>query len=557
MFSQKETNYRRIPMIIAAVAAVCLTVFLCVLLALGGIAVSQTRESSGYAVIDHVVKQQIDDPTAPAGIVTEYRFAINETLSHDTCLAFYTVHQYVEVTADGESVHSIMPGDRQISKTVGSNWSFVPLYREDAGKEITVRITPVYKSFVDREVEFLLGSPLDIYTDRMMKDLPQVLLGMAAVFLGIALVLLSVFCRFSRWKAPGLGDLGVFSVMLGVWRLSDTRFTPLVFPGDSVLLFFLSVTMLMFGVIPLIRSIAVQINPISRRILHAFCALDALVAVVQLSLQLFGIAELREGMVIIHMMVIAGILVVLGNILFDRIKFPSADRSSFERRLPLILAVGVLVDLILFYAQASSSGLVFSLLALLIYILFVGVYSLFHAIDEANRNIRYKELAHTDMMTGLGSRYAYGSFCEQNRTDIPPTLTLVFMDTDGLKDVNDCIGHAAGDEIITGTAQCIREVFGNSSECFRMGGDEFLVIMDADKATVETKLVAFERAVDRWSGKYVNHLSVSYGAVSAADYPGISLDELLKRADALMYRNKQSARDAGQVAPATPEADPR
>lgn len=62
----------------------------------------------------------------------------------------------------------------------------IPLYREDAGREVRVEITPVYENFRDRQIDFLIGSQLAIYRERLGKDLPQLILGMMAVFVGIA-----------------------------------------------------------------------------------------------------------------------------------------------------------------------------------------------------------------------------------------------------------------------------------------------------------------------------------------------------------------------------------
>lgn len=108
----------------------------------------------------------------------------------------------------------------------------IPLYREDAGKEIRVEITPVYESFRDREVVFLIGSQLAIYTDRLYRDLPQLVLGIMAVFAGVVFVCVAVHNLIRKHRGQSLAALGMFSVMLGFWRLTDTRFTLFIFRTD-------------------------------------------------------------------------------------------------------------------------------------------------------------------------------------------------------------------------------------------------------------------------------------------------------------------------------------
>lgn len=139
---------------------------------------------NGIIQITEYACQEIADKDAPIGIRKEYTLSLDERIPTDCTLAFYTVHQYVNVWLDGENVYQLLPPDNtRFSKTVGSNWVMIPIYREDAGKEVRIEITPVYESFRNREVDFLIGSELAIYKDRLTKDLPQLILGMMALLI--------------------------------------------------------------------------------------------------------------------------------------------------------------------------------------------------------------------------------------------------------------------------------------------------------------------------------------------------------------------------------------
>ena len=131
------------------------------------------------------VCREIEKADTPLGVTEVYTFTISDTLTMDTHLAFYTVHQYADVYLDGQPIYSLGPSPEQTVKTIGSNWSFLPIYREDVGKEIRVEITPVYESIRNRKVEFLLGSRLKIYTNRLKQDLPQLALSVLSILVGI------------------------------------------------------------------------------------------------------------------------------------------------------------------------------------------------------------------------------------------------------------------------------------------------------------------------------------------------------------------------------------
>lgn len=91
--------------------------------------IRQSRKDSGFTVLEDYSCREIEDADTPIGVRKEYTFCINEMLYSDTHLAFYTVHQYVEVYLDGEYIYSLKPsGEKRISKTIGSNWVMIPIF---------------------------------------------------------------------------------------------------------------------------------------------------------------------------------------------------------------------------------------------------------------------------------------------------------------------------------------------------------------------------------------------------------------------------------------------
>jgi diguanylate cyclase (GGDEF)-like protein len=72
-----------------------------------------------------------------------------------------------------------------------------------------------------------------------------------------------------------------------------------------------------------------------------------------------------------------------------------------------------------------------------------------------------------------------------------------------------------------------------------MGGDEFLIATSEKTDIVQKNIARFNNLVSKWSGKYVDSFTVSYGAVSANDHPDLNFEELLKTADHMMYQCKR------------------
>ncbi|MGN0492454.1 MAG: diguanylate cyclase domain-containing protein [Acutalibacteraceae bacterium] len=155
---------------------------------------------------------------------------------------------------------------------------------------------------------------------------------------------------------------------------------------------------------------------------------------------------------------------------------------------------------------------------------------------------RQKALIETDALTGMLSRYSYiealNSYNEA--AELPRNLTVFTIDINGLKIVNDTLGHHAGDELICGAAKCISKVFGKYGKCFRTGGDEFIAILNIDKSQAGIIQEALDAAAEKWKGEAANSLSLSSGYAAAEDHPDLSLERLVIIADEMMYANKEA-----------------
>ena len=389
---KSESLLSGISVILSAAAGMLLLGFLVFLCVSVNLEVKQNRTDDGFTVVRDSVCREVENADAPIGVIREYTFTINEGLEKDTYLAFYTVHQYAEIYIDGQLVYSMRPSGKLRIRTVGSNWSMLPLYREDAGKEILVNIVPVYENVRNREVEFLTGSRLSICANRLHQDWPQLFLSVMAVLVGFAFVCIAVYKLLNRRSDEGLAALGLFSVMMGLWRLTDTRFTPFLVPEKPVLMFYISVAMLMLGMVPLMKSMKARLHKVSRCIMDGYCIATASVCIVQTLLQVFGEMDLRESLSVTHLMIAAGSVILVGNVVYDRIKYPQNQQGAVSPKAALILIAGVLADIIAFYVRGTSSGLLFSLLAMLIYILLTGVNMMFRYIEQE------KQLAEKERM---------------------------------------------------------------------------------------------------------------------------------------------------------------
>jgi len=148
-----------------------------------------------------------------------------------------------------------------------------------------------------------------------------------------------------------------------------------------------------------------------------------------------------------------------------------------------------------------------------------------------------------DPLTGLGNRRALErelsrSMLRSRRLDHP--LALLYMDVDGLKEVNDRFGHAAGDDTLRAVGNSVRQCSREGTDAgFRVGGDEFVLIVLAGQRGAE--LLA-SRLDESFQARSPHESRLSLGVV---EWDGaMSASELLNEADRHMYRNKHVVRVA-------------
>ncbi len=156
-----------------------------------------------------------------------------------------------------------------------------------------------------------------------------------------------------------------------------------------------------------------------------------------------------------------------------------------------------------------------------------------------------RALSITDQLTGLYNRRGFTPLAEQQLRVAERTkngLLLLYADMDGLKQINDRLGHRSGDEAIVEASNVLKEVFRKTDIIARMGGDEFAVL--ASEASLEYSDIIKNRLQDQLAVQNARtvrdyNLSLSIGMVYYDPSTPSSLDELISRADSLMYEQKR------------------
>lgn len=161
-------------------------------------------------------------------------------------------------------------------------------------------------------------------------------------------------------------------------------------------------------------------------------------------------------------------------------------------------------------------------------------------IDEAKKKTEsLYEKSHMDELTGCGNRRAYNTdLCEYEDCQEVKEFAYISFDVNGLKTVNDDLGHDAGDELINGAVSCMKAVFLKHGKIYRLGGDEFAGLISADAELMKMLCEDFDERIRSWKGEMVKSISVSYGYVLSSEAQGKPMSEIAGMADKRMYEAK-------------------
>ena len=162
--------------------------------------------------------------------------------------------------------------------------------------------------------------------------------------------------------------------------------------------------------------------------------------------------------------------------------------------------------------------------------------------------VEVAEQAYVDVMTGLGNQRAFQVECDRQlefvrRGRLP--MTLVVLDLDDFKRINDTDGHKVGDELLASFAQVIEGCIRRSDRAFRVGGDEFAILMPgtaADGAEILTRRL-LASALEPPAGNTARRRTISFsGGIAEASTRTEGRIELFSQADAAMYWSKRHGR---------------
>ncbi len=526
-------------------------VFLAVFAVLMGYAAltfSLSRESrdtrGGYELLKEYTSETVEDAQAPAGVRQICQWTVSDVQDACRMLIFYTKHQNVQVYLDGACVYRVEPDPGNwFGKSPGGVWNQVPLTEADNGKTIRVELTPVYRSLADTDTapDFYFGDKYDIAVAIFCRSIPSSVFGIIALLMGAAFIGFVLYNYKNTEIDRTLVMLGLFSILLGLWKVTDAEALRFFFPGQIQMSMMSSVTLLLVSV-PFLLFIKEGLHNRDSILWYIPCFTSLAEMLAVLVLQLTGRMDFRETLFLTHLQLIF-LLVVCVFMVVREVR--AVGWSARLKRSVLCVGIcfaGTLVDLAIYYATDGRSMVLLALCGFLVYIIVQGMSSMREAKQLMAIGMRaksFERMAYHDQLTGLYNRTAYAAYTGDEAFE-PERCIVVVFDLNDLKKCNDTLGHEKGDFYIRESARIIQNIFGESGECYRMGGDEFCVLLRNSSLDTCKHMVERLRAqVDRFNASSKDvFMQIACGYEMYDRRIDYDIGDTARRADKMMYHEK-------------------
>ena len=479
------------------------------------------------------------------GTIT-YEFSFDFSGDSGRCLHFVSDRQSVKVYQNGALIHSLDDGTTAVGRVPGKFYHFVKL--PQAESQVLVEIQ--YHYYHDENIPpvFWLGDRQQMFKERIICALPAAAVYFLTFVIGVMVLLFWGVVRGSLKNSREGFYFAALLIVVGLWFIRGSELVNLLASNHIALSYAGYLLLLQIPILFFCFSVYywdMKIKPLWENLYFTLCVLNMAVSI---GLHVSGIREFKETVFTAHILLLAAFGAMFAGMFLYFRKHGSDYKVKATFFPAVLMLISTVWDFGGFYHNTLDTYRVGGLASLLFVscVSWSVIYDLSMQLKEGRENAIYKRLAVTDLLTGLYNRNAYESW-EQSCQGTIEEIGLAVCDLNNLKYYNDTFGHETGDRCIMDAAGLIREACGREGTCYRIGGDEFLVIWDRKpysfSSSIEKclkKLSLLQQDYNQSSEFICMQIACGYAVAEPGD---TRTGDLIKRANHMMYRHKRQMKE--------------
>jgi len=543
----RNTRFRRGTVIFLSVLFVINLVFCSMLKDKDIRKVRKTAESYDFVLYsDPQLTHQITLPYTPEKNQPFDVYFRIPFIENNSIIGINARYQLLECYIDDALFYeSELPVCGKIKTYAGRNHTFIPLRKIYIGRVVRMHIQ-LQKNVYTTHLSSLTLTDLESYIDVSLKKAYPVI-GMA-----LCLLLISLFTFFAfnfsyiYQRKRKIEDFKAFlynfliSLTVVAWIISNFDVIGVIIK-NRVLLGVVNYNC--FNLMPVFFACFLQAIYFKKeRFITYLRYLGEANYVIQSILFIAGIFDLTQMLFVTHFIDMLSILITL-IVIFD---IRALGNLTVEQKTMCIgtsaFALCSVVGLLVYVLNPVNNFMIPISFGLVIFFgthTTISVIRLSQSIKDHASLVESERNSYKDQLTNLGNRRLYlEKIAKMEGFGLDPNINFIMMDVNGLKSINDTLGHDVGDELLKGAAVCILESFPDAEVVCRLGGDEFFIIVKETAEVLEKRIKRFAAYASNWNGTVIKSISIAYGIANLTKFPNASIHDLEKYADEEMYKNK-------------------
>lgn len=476
---------------------------------------------------------------------------IPEDLPGDVGLCFRDKHVLFKAYVEDENVYEQhLSNSKLYTNSMGAEWVMIPLNNTYEGKKLEIEYELCYEEKGAGFDEVAIVGE-HIYLIHILKRKAMaIFLPVVYMIIGVILILFDLMINKYMKEKHNLLNLGCLAIGVACYCFAETQITQLFIANQRITHL---IPMFAMAVIP-VPGILYTDTLFKFKYKHTapiFTLISFLLFMVLSVLNYFDIVDYHESMVILQLMLLIGLTLMfyaMGRYTLLRIHAGKEITTQIRFTivgLAVMTACGV-IDILRYWLKLNQDPAKYVRIGFLVFLVCFSLASSRQIMDAFKISTKAElisRLAYEDGLTGLLNRTSYNETLAR-LLDEKKDVGIVMLDVNNLKLVNDNMGHETGDDLLICATDIIKSAFNKKGmSCFRIGGDEFVVLINTDNIENDCK-----QGIERLKTFYsdINESGENeFEVVIAAGYDvydhnsKIGFDEVVNNADSRMYLEKR------------------
>lgn len=497
---------------------------------------------------DNVRLSEFHMPATKRGTEVVLKRTLPEEIYKQASLRTLVRYSAIQVSIDHDIFFEKGIEEYNNHDILGSGYIWASLPENYAGKELEIRLlTGEKNSFSSFDNVMLVDSAFGIRW-LILNNITTVSVAVFLFLLGILLLMSTgiIVVRDKRFNL--LLYIGLFSVTIALWMICNSRLIEVASDHFTVNVRIEYISMYLVAIFLVLFIAEFMRKPIQKKLLHGATGFFVLLLLILSYLNESNIMHYCKTGFVFQLSVFVAIIPVIVELVFMVRQLHLQAEHSVLLGI-VFFVVAVILELVRYrynkicipeYQLTQSFVPIGTLMFILLMLEAFCIVMMKRAVEDMEREKLY-EMAYQDALTNLKNR----AWCEkimQEYEDSHNPVSIINIDLNYFKHVNDTYGHAKGDELLIDFAEILKEAFPQPACVGRMGGDEFIVILDYEiEEELEAKIQNLKKVVTERNQKSAEdkQISFAFGYASNENDKTLSVWKVYEAADHKMYEYKQ------------------